>query len=277
MSTALIAYIPVFHQGYWRFLEKYSQTDVIFLISEDILALFPHLHKDIRALAPNVMRDVLQTLLPSQKIEVLGVEMLQTLPGKFATFFMPDEDIMHELAEKYLTIALVEFDTVFLRWDKKKSLSPEIPKTDETISQTEFDQKMMQLAYKQAAKSADWWRHVGAVLVKEGQVLLTANNHYVPDEQQAYYDGDPRGNFHKGVCIELGIAMHAEAEIICQAAKQGISTTDCDLYVSTFPCPACAKLVAYSGIKKLYFSEGYSLVNGAEVMRENGIELVKVK
>jgi len=276
MSQVLIAYIPVLHQGYLQFLSTQTTAQTIFILGEELILEFAHLRKDIRALKPHEIQATVQTLLPEKPVKLLNRAALENLAQSDDVMVMPDEDIMHELADKYLSAEKVIFVSVFLRWDKKQTLAQKEPTADEVISQTEFDQKMMQLAYDQSDKSADWWRQVGAILVKDGQVLLTAHNHHLPLEQQPYFDGDPRGNFHKGEHIELSTAMHAEADIICQAAKRGIRTADCELYVSTFPCPVCAKLVAYSGITKVFYAEGYSMVNGAEVMKQNGVALVRV-
>lgn len=277
MSRILVAYVPVLHQGYMQFLQAHSDVEVMYLLGSELLAEFPQMRKDIRALAPSEMREILAFLSLGPKVELLTAENSREVARDASEVVMPDEDIMHGLAEKYFANTTVTYDSVFLRWDSQKSLSHEAIDAHEVISQEQFDQEMMQLAYDQAEKSADWWRQVGAALIKDGKVLLTAHNHHVPGEQQPYYDGDPRSNFHKGEYIELSTAMHAEAAIITEAAKQGMSTEGCTLYATTFPCPVCAKLVAYSGIKKVYFSEGYSMVDGAKLMAENGVEIIKVK
>jgi len=60
------------------------------------------------------------------------------------------------------------------------------------------------------------------------------------------------------------------------AAKQGISLNGTILYVTHFPCPACAKSIALSGIKKVIYSRGSSVFDGSRVMRSKGVELVKI-
>ncbi|NCS97095.1 MAG: deoxycytidylate deaminase, partial [Candidatus Pacebacteria bacterium] len=89
-------------------------------------------------------------------------------------------------------------------------------------------------------------------------------------------DSDPRNSFHKGEHIELSTAIHAEAALIADAAKKGISLEGTQLYVTTFPCPACAKLIACSGITKLYFSEGYSMLDGEKILNDAGVLLSKI-
>jgi dCMP deaminase len=270
----VIAYIPVLHRGYLQFLEKHVSAVKVFLLGEDVLAEFPHLRKDIRALSPQQMKQALDGLKIIKRVEILSLSQLPNLDTKIV---MPDEDIMHELSERYLTQDKVSYDSVFLRWDKKKSLEEQSVNPDEEISTAERDQKFMLQAQEIAVKSADWWRQVGAVIVKEGKVISSGHNDHVLGEQQPYFEGDPRGNFHKGDHIELSTAMHAEACLIAQAAKEGISVKGASMYVTTFPCPVCAKLIAYSGIKEVYYTEGYSMLDGEKLLKENGVKIIKVK
>ena len=71
--------------------------------------------------------------------------------------------------------------------------------------------------------------------------------------------------------------MHAEAAVIAEAAKKGIATQGCDVYATTFPCPTCAKLIAAAGIKKLYYQDGYALLDGENVLKSAGVKIIKVK
>ena len=51
----------------------------------------------------------------------------------------------------------------------------------------------------------------------------------------------------------------------------------CDLYVTTFPCPPCAHISAFTGIKHLFYMDGYSLVAGAEVLQAKDVEIIRVE
>jgi dCMP deaminase len=55
------------------------------------------------------------------------------------------------------------------------------------------------------------------------------------------------------------------------AAKNGISTNDCELYITTAPCAQCAKLIIASGIKKVYYKEIYKNNFGLELLNECNI------
>jgi dCMP deaminase len=48
------------------------------------------------------------------------------------------------------------------------------------------------------------------------------------------------------------------------------------MFVTDFPCPPCAKLIAGAGIAKLYFVEGYAVLDGQDVLEAAGVEIVQV-
>lgn len=135
----------------------------------------------------------------------------------------------------------------------------------------------MKQAFVQANYSNDWWRQVGVVFMRDGEVLITAYNQHLPSSQEQYFSGDPRSFFSSGEMIELSSSIHAEALAIARAASQGIALAGADLFVTTFPCPICAKQVAAAGIKRLYYNEGYAVLDGWQVLKSAGIEIIRVK
>ena len=64
--------------------------------------------------------------------------------------------------------------------------------------------------------------------------------------------------------------IHAEANAILFAAKNGIPTQDCTLYVTTAPCSECAKMIIQSGIKRVVYLDEYDSSS-----RNDGLELLK--
>ena len=128
-----------------------------------------------------------------------------------------------------------------------------------------------------AEKSTDWWRQVGGVVVKDGEIILSRTNKHVPSPHQAYADGDPRNTSHKGEDLDKYTTIHAEAGMIAEAAKKGVSLEGTEMYVTDFPCPVCAKQIAYSGVKKLYYTKGYSVLDGERILKDNGVRIIQVK
>jgi dCMP deaminase len=111
------------------------------------------------------------------------------------------------------------------------------------------------------------------VAARDGQILAVAHNEHRPTEYSPYVDGDPRNEFSRGVHSELSTAIHAEAAIVARAARTGLGLDGADLYVSTFPCPGCARLVAEAGFRRVYFAGPYAVLDGDAVLRAAGVEL----
>lgn len=278
--TIAVAYIPVLHQGYIRFLSS-QHIDVLLLLSPEVIpADIEYLHKDIRAVSVADMQRVVQSLGMIPQVEIATDEVLRAfIANAEVRFILPNDDISGVLVAKYfsrISASQIEFSPIFLRWDKKNATENKLPVFEQDISSDELVKTMFDRAYHEAGKSSDWWRHVGAVVVRDGQPLLTAYNRHLPSEEQQYFDGDARALFHAGEQIELTTAIHAEANLIAHAARAGLALEGCELFVTTFPCPPCAKLIAASGIKKLYFAEGYAVFDGEEILKSANVEIIKV-
>jgi dCMP deaminase len=107
--------------------------------------------------------------------------------------------------------------------------------------------------------------------------VASAGNEHLPHPLSAYAAGDPRSNFFKGVHLELSTATHAEARLIADAARRGIATQGAVVYVTDFPCPPCAKLLAAAGVSRLYFRTGYAVLDGRDVLEAAGVEIIRVE
>jgi len=272
----IVAYVPVLHEGYRRFFDKHKDAESLNILGADVTKEFTQLAKDIRALDPQLIRDSISAWGIFKEVKVIGNDEFKGLSSEKRILIMPDEDVMRELSAKHLSGTKIEFDSIFLRWDKHKSTEGKPVEADQTISKDQNDQKIIALLQKEAEKSADWWRHVASAVVKDGKVVLVAHNRHLPSEQTPYVNGDPRSDFHKGVNLELSTAIHSEAALVAEAAQKGISLEGASLYVTTFPCPPCAKLIAFSGIKKLYYSGGYGVLDGETVLKNKGVEIIFV-
>lgn len=275
----IVAYVPVLHEGYRRFFEesKSKGADTLYLLGPDIIKEYKSLSKDIRALPPEIMGKAVKSLGYFEKVKVVGVNELKKIDNSRTHIYLPDEVVMRELAEKLFPLAMVKYNPIFLRWDKHKSFEQKPVEADQIISQEAFDLKVIELLRKESVKSLDFWRQIGGAVIKDGEVLLMTHNKAVPDEHLHYTEGDPRSDFSKGVNVELSLFFHCEAQMIAEAARKGISLEGASMYVTTFPCPPCAKLVAYSGIKKLYYSDGYGVLDGERVLKSRGVKIIFVK
>jgi dCMP deaminase len=126
----------------------------------------------------------------------------------------------------------------------------------------------MTMARHVASRATCDRKHVGAVIVRDRTVLSTG------------YNGSIRGFDH---CDDVGHLMenghcvgtvHAEANAIIQAAKNGVAIDGAELYTTASPCWSCFKLLANAGLRRVYYGEFYRDERSLEVARKLGIELV---
>lgn len=277
-KRVVVVYVPVIHQGYINFIQSMEdKIEEVLLLGSEIIGIFDHLaRKDLRAINPSLALLALKECGFSIPISLCTESTLISIANnKMVQVIMPDEHECRQVA-KMFALTDVEYEKVFLRWHQGNILAQNQVTPEEKISIDDFNQRMMSAARTQAEQSLDWWRQVGAVLIQRGRVVLGAHNQHVPDERLPYVMGDPRSCSKKGLNIELSTAVHAEAGLIAEAAKRGIRTEGSLLYVTTFPCPPCSKLIAYSGVKTLYFQEGYSMLDGEEILRHQGVEIIQV-
>ncbi|MDO8601072.1 MAG: deaminase [bacterium] len=269
----LILHIPVIHKGYLDFLNKVKdKVSKVFIIDVDFQKELSEIKPDIASLDAKIVKDLLAKI-GFENISILSQNNLNEVRGK--EIILVQDEISRNLAGKYLKGEKIEWDSVFLRWDKN-SIVAEIPLENIEISNDLFDVAMMKEADGEAQKSGDWWRQVGAVIVKDKQIVARACNQGVPNDYTPYQVGMVRDFFKAGEKQELSNTTHAEPRIIGEAAKKGIGLDGTSLYVTHFPCAVCAKFVAYSGIKKVYFREGASTLDGKTVLESADVKIYHV-
>jgi dCMP deaminase len=282
----VLLYLPVLHTGYEEFLTRHADADEILILGRGFQQAYPGLAKDIRALPPARAAEYLRLAVPQATVRIVEPA---DLPGALTgdVIVMPDEEITRDLARQFglptaaagrpgqATPAVV-LDRTFLRWDRDWA-SAQTPVTfDGEITAEELPRELIGAAGAAAELSSDWWRQVGAVAARGGQVLGCAWNQHRPSEYAPYFNGDPRDSFARGVRADLSTAIHAEAALIARAARDGTSLRGADLYTTTFPCPACARLVVEAGFRRCYFAGRYSVLDGEQVLRAAGVRLIWV-
>jgi dCMP deaminase len=131
-----------------------------------------------------------------------------------------------------------------------------------------WDQYFMDIARQVATRATCDRKHVGAVLVRNRTILSTG------------YNGSIRGLPH---CDEVGHMMenghcvatvHAEANAIIQAARNGVGIDGATIYTTASPCWPCFKLIANSGCQRIVFGEFYRDQRIFEFAHKLDIELV---
>jgi len=126
----------------------------------------------------------------------------------------------------------------------------------------------MNIATEVATRATCDRKHVGAVIVRDKSILATG------------YNGSVRGLGHcddEGHLMEEGHCVrtvHAEANAIVQAARNGMRIEGASIYVTASPCWGCFRLIANAGIVRIVFGEFYRDQKIFDVSQKLGIELV---
>jgi dCMP deaminase len=273
----VLLYLPVIHAGYEAFLRKHSDAAEILLLGPGFTADYPSLAKDIRALPAARAAGYLRLVSGDASVRVVEpADMAGAVKGD--PLVLPDEEVMRDIADRYDLGAgrSLVFDRTFLRWDLDWATTKTPVNFDGEITAAELPREMLGRAQALAGRSSDWWRQVGAVAARDGQVLGCAWNHHQPTEYAPYLNGDPRDAFERGIRADLSTAIHAEAALIAAAASDGTALAGADLYTTTFPCPACARLIAEAGFARCFFAGQYSVLDGEQTLRARGISLIWV-
>jgi dCMP deaminase len=272
--TVVVAYVPVVHEGYRRFLERHAAGRKMYVLGRDLHADFRPLAKDVRALDPEDAARALAALGIAASVEVLDAAGAAALALAGEELILPAEDVSYAVVERCFSRAAVRYDPAFLRWDKTKTVQLLDPRPARVAHEDAALAELAQAAEDEAARSLDWWRQVGAALRFADGTVAAAHNEHHPHPHAPYAAGDPRANFTRGVELELSTATHAEAALIAQAARDGRATAGGEIYVTDFPCPPCAKLIAGAGITRLYYRRGYAVLDGQDVLDAAGVEIV---
>ena len=126
----------------------------------------------------------------------------------------------------------------------------------------------MNIARQAATRSTCDRKQVGAVIVRDRTILSTG------------YNGSIRGLPH---CDDVGhdiendhcvATIHAEANAIIQAAKNGVNIDGAEIYTTASPCWSCFKLIANSGIRRIFFGEFYRDEKSIRIAGKICIELI---
>jgi dCMP deaminase len=130
-----------------------------------------------------------------------------------------------------------------------------------------------------ATRSTCTRRKVGAVLVKEKQILCSGYNGAPAKVPHCKAVGCLRAqlNVPSGEKHELCRGVHAEQNAIIQAAFHGISVNESVLYCTNQPCSICAKMIINAGIKKVYYKDGYDDSLTQQMFDQANVELIQLE
>ena len=122
-----------------------------------------------------------------------------------------------------------------------------------------WDEYFLETAQLVARRATCLRRSVGAVLVKDKRILATGYNGAPSGIAHCEHTGCLRKKLKisSGERHELCRGLHAEQNVLLQAALYGVSTKGSVLYITNQPCIICAKMIINAGIKEIVFIGDY--------------------
>ena len=127
-----------------------------------------------------------------------------------------------------------------------------------------LDLRYLKMAQIWAENSYCKRRQVGALVVRDQMIISDG------------YNGTPSG--FENVCeddnnVTLPYVLHAEANAITKLARSSNNSEGSTLYITDSPCIECAKLIIQAGIKRVVYAREYRLTDGADLLRQAGIQV----
>lgn len=106
---------------------------------------------------------------------------------------------------------------------------------------------------------------VGACLVRDWRIVSTG------------FNGTPHGLDNDCECEDKTkpMVVHAEMNSILFAARHGLETNGCTLFVTNAPCFSCTRAIIQAGIVEVVYDEDYH-TDGINLLKEADIKITKL-
>ena len=120
-------------------------------------------------------------------------------------------------------------------------------------------------SYKQRLSWDDYFSSIACITsnrsscdrLKVGCVIINQDNRILSTGYNGYIAGMPHNISNIRNNHEI-MTVHAEQNSICYASKNGVSISNCKIYITHFPCINCTKLLISSGISEIYYINDYN-------------------
>ena len=142
------------------------------------------------------------------------------------------------------------------------------------ITRPDIDEYFLKIATVVAERSTCRRHHVGAVAVRDRHILTTGYNGAPSGLKDCLELGCLRDelNIESGTRHEICRGIHAEQNVIIQAALHGVDLTGATIYVTHSPCILCAKMLVNAQIKRFVTFGNYADESFRDLFKEAKIE-----
>jgi len=141
-----------------------------------------------------------------------------------------------------------------------------------------MNKDFMESAKKAAEQSRCLRSKVGAVLIKNNEIISEGHNGPIKDFIDCIKTGCVRekNNIPHGENNDICYGVCAEQNVILECAAKGISCLGGEIYTTRQPCSVCVKAMKAAGIKKVFYSEPRFDEFSIELLDKSGIEAIKI-
>jgi dCMP deaminase len=140
----------------------------------------------------------------------------------------------------------------------------------------ELDEAYLQMAEIWAKRSKAVRSQVGAILVKDKQIISDGYNGMPAGEAndvcEYWAEVDHSWEGHDYELRTRPEVLHAESNALMKLARHGgMSSDGATLYQTLSPCIECAKLIKQAGIRRVVFREYYRDTAGADFLKARDV------
>lgn len=152
------------------------------------------------------------------------------------------------------------------------------------------EETLLEIAFTVSKRSTCSRRNNGAVIANsKGVVLSTGYNGSLSGQPHCDHECDCGSELyadeempHDKDCPAhpdngCTLAVHAEANAVYFAARNGVSVEKALIYCTTEPCVKCAEAIVQSGIRTVWYSQEYRSHAGIELLRHVGVNVFQMK
>ena len=143
------------------------------------------------------------------------------------------------------------------------------------LARPDSDEYFLKIASVVAERSTCRRHHIGAVAVKDKHILATGYNGAPSGFKDCLELGCLRDemNIPSGTRQEICRGIHAEQNVIIQAALHGVSLEGSTIYATHTPCVLCSKMLVNARIKRYVSFGKYDDNAFVDLFKESGIEI----
>jgi len=144
------------------------------------------------------------------------------------------------------------------------------------LTRPSWDEYFLKIAMLVSERSTCLRLKVGAVIVKNKQILATGYNGAGKGMKDCLQLGCLKKDRIAGKNYEECRSIHAEQNAIIQAAANGINISEATIYQTYSPCMLCAKMMVNLGVRRVVTYSATVDKNAIQLLKEAGIEYARL-